>query len=210
MKVLEHQILATLVQYSLSVGGVGNGKGETIPIDKFLLSTSILHYGTLVALLNKNKVVPVSSIGFRETNLTKEAVIIKKYTWIQISISLEILHYGRFIKDSFNKDDLESSERIISLTKKGLIAFNTKYFIHKKREDMYKDNLMLYSIATIITTLLAALFAALGAYYSHESLRNIPEPNINVHELHQVIQELQTPKKDTLKGTRLITPIQKR
>lgn len=93
--VAEHEILKQLKKSGLIKLSESTSMGHSIPIDKFIIDTAKLHYGTLMYLLNtdpaKIEVKPNESKTWSKIRRYREDITITHFGWEDISDALQNL-----------------------------------------------------------------------------------------------------------------------
>lgn len=130
-KVLYHEILLALKKMGLTVNAVGSECNGYIPLYKFRISSAKLPFGTLVHMVN-NPDAKASGKPFDINNLKREQIIIKDYSFEEVSKACEVLRVDGNVDELANND-----ERIIALNDKGLHALNTEFYVKQfEKEDL--------------------------------------------------------------------------
>lgn len=156
----EHLILETLRRFSFTVRQYGTMKDGYMPLDKLETATSNLHYGTLVIFTNNpNKMDDFRGQLPQEIKLKRHDIDEKTMhiSWAEAAKALEVLEFNCHISETNKGQGLNMEERIISLTKKGLQAYNTDYYIKEQAKTLHEKTLYIFGRAAI-----AAAFLSLG------------------------------------------------
>ena len=141
--VLEHEILKILfTQTGFSITRVGTEARGMIPIYKRTYGHCILHYGTLVDVLNspeKYKVKPEDSnsiFHWQEKVTRHNEIEIKNTGYYEVSDALELMSYNKHIEDTAPKSPIDEdiSNRKISLTYEGVIAYLSGHYLKEYKK----------------------------------------------------------------------------
>lgn len=147
--VYEHEVLRTLRRFGLTITQTGNDTDGYDPFDKFQIGTAFLHYGTLVDLMfNPTKYSGQGMVGFHNIKTKRHEVNISQDSWIKAAKAIEVLEMNNHVKDDTTGSYMEISERKILLTKEGLMALNTDYYIKEFKRDKYQDEIHASQIDT--------------------------------------------------------------
>lgn len=147
--VYEHEVLKTLRRFGLTITQSGNDTDGYDPFDKFQLGTAFLHYGTLVDLMfHPTKYNGHRIVGFQNIKTKRHEVNIPPDTWIKAAKAIEVLEMNNHVKDETTGSYMEISERKIFLTKEGLMALNTDYYIKEFKRAKYQDEIHASQIDT--------------------------------------------------------------
>jgi hypothetical protein len=159
---IEHLLLATLRRFSLTIRQWGTIKDGYMPLDKLETATSQLHYGTLVIFTNDHSRME-QWIGAmpKDINLKRHDIEEKdmKFSWREAATALEILEFNGHIKETSKGTGLNMEERLISLTKEGLQAYNTEYYIKDRAKTRYENTLYTFGIAAIVAAFFSLIIA---------------------------------------------------
>ena len=192
LQILQHEILETLVSKGVTIKSNGSDATGYILIDKFIFASAHLAYGKLLAKVNGQE---VDSESFSSTSLKVEQIIVSKYSRVDFMIAIQILEFNGHIKDNFQDYYRPNFERVISLTEKGLIAFNTKYYIKESDKEKYAEILQKSTLNTnfwmkIFTglTALSAIFT-LFIQISTCNLRIKDKLDVNVQFQYPIIRK---------------------
>lgn len=106
-KVLEHEILKTLFAGTgFAITVVGSEAKGYIPIYKRSYGNCLLHFGTLVDILNnpqkyKTKPADDNNIHYLQNKITRrEEVEIKNFEWFAVSDAIEMMKNNGHISDN--------------------------------------------------------------------------------------------------------------
>ncbi len=131
--ILEHEILKALYLHtSLMQAGYGTPGGKSIPIFVRDYSMSMLHFGTLVDVLN-NPEKYKNETALQSLIVKTEDINIKRYNCGDVSSAIELLSLNRHVEDKLIKDGSKNVGRTIKLTYRGAIDFKSKFY-YKERE----------------------------------------------------------------------------
>lgn len=144
-QVLEHEILKALfLRAGFSISKVGVEAEGMIPVYKRTYGNCILHYGTLVDILNnpekyKKRPKDSNTVFHWQEKITRDnEIVIKDFGWYQVSDALELMAYNKHIEDSFPKTPFVEDilHRTITLTYEGVVAYLGGYYLkeYKKRQ----------------------------------------------------------------------------
>jgi hypothetical protein len=148
---LLHEILETLRKIGLNVISSGSEEKGHVPFYEFSVPSARLHFGTLVALLNKSehfKPEPGKINYWQNIVSTKEDVIITKYGWIEVSEAIEALANAEEVKKEVAGGFLEPGSKIISLTEKGNGSLNSKKYLKKYQKERNAEILFKSTVST--------------------------------------------------------------
>ena len=147
--IYEHEVLGTLRRFGLTITQTGNETDGYDPFDKFQLGTAFLHYGTLVDLMfHPKKYSGKGIVTFQNIKTKRHEVNLPTDYWIKAAKAIEVLEMNSHIKDDTTGGYMEITERKISLTKEGLIAFNTSHYIKEFKRDKYQDEIHASQLST--------------------------------------------------------------
>lgn len=208
MKVIEHEILRVLKNSALKVTQQGSEKEGYIPFDKLLVGTARLHYGTLVALLNENDINTQNQFGYMNINLKRDEIKITKYDWSEVAESLQILEVNGHIKEEPEQEYFDIYKRVIVLTKTGLHAYITQFYLKIKTSEKLQESLAKSTLKTnqtvkiiSILSLIVSISSVCVAYMDY-----IKPQEQNVLQIN--IQKKEVELKDTTQPKQKIIPQQ--
>jgi hypothetical protein len=146
--VVEHEILGQLKRAGLVIVSKGSDAEGYTPIDKFIIGTGALHYGTLVYLLNRDisnsDSTKTGSIQWNAVQKKKGDITIRQFGWEDIADAIQTLAFNKDVIDNA-EDSLNIEERIIKLTHQGLAAYNRETYLKEARADQRADELQQYT-----------------------------------------------------------------
>jgi len=152
--VVEHEILGQLKRAGLIIVSTGSDAEGFIPIDKFVIKTAALHYGTLVYLLNRDMSSPdpaeAGPIHWRNIIKRKEDITIRQFGWEDIADAVQTLSFKKDITD--DADGTSSDERVIRLTEQGLASYNRKVYLKEAIADQRAQEAEEYTRQSAIYT----------------------------------------------------------
>ncbi len=217
-RVIEHEILQVFRKRLLVITGPGFFNGSIIPLDIILLDTSNLHYGALADMLNspeKYKPEKGKVSNYKDKIVRKEEVAELKYTWKEISRAVEILIYNEDILDQTPANVIDSPNRILKLTKKGLQSLNTEYYIQLNTENKYKRKQGYFSRIQLLSSITSLVVAgvAVGISFLNYNLSLVnsskqTSTSISPKELDSILSKQRINNIDTLNTKTKIIPTQ--
>ena len=141
-KVLEHEILKALFAGTgFAITAVGSEAKGYIPIYKRSYGNCLLHFGTLVDILNnpqkyKTKPADDNNIHYLQNKITRrEEVEIRNFEWFAVSDAIEMMkNNGHMSDDSPTGVFDDVVHRIIGLKYEGVIAYINKYYLKEYKK----------------------------------------------------------------------------
>ncbi len=141
-RVLEHEILKALFAGTgFAITAVGSEVKGYIPIYKRSYGNCVLHFGTLVDIINnpqkyKTKPADDNNIHYLQTKITRrEEVEIKDFEWFAVSDAIELMkNNGHVADDSPTGVFDDVVHRIIGLKYEGAIAYINKYYLKEYKK----------------------------------------------------------------------------
>lgn len=202
--VLRHYILEKLRFAALTIVQTGSDAEGHTPLDLVLVKSSTIHYGTLVAILNDNKIE--KGLLYSNIILKREQVFITKYDWPEINVALQILADNGHIIDEADEGFYEASKRTIQLTVSGLKAFNTRLYLKEGETERLTNelhesqlstnhNVKMASWASFFVGL-AAVVVAFLQYSKKDSDIYQPQLDSIVKAIKELKQMKQEPEKE--------------
>jgi hypothetical protein len=191
--VLEHEVLKVLYTVTMGLSKFGMTADSSVPIHKRDYKTGRLDYSVLTDMLNSpEKYTPAAMRAAREEDiyffqdliLTTEDIIIKKYSYQQISRAIENLEADGNITEDEIKNVLAMRCRPINLTKKGELAFLNEAYTRKFAKESLDEQV---GKAALLTGKRMKLFARSTAIVA------IAAVFILMLELYQVYREANKP-----------------
>ena len=141
-RVLEHEILKALFAGTgFAITAVGSEAKGYIPIYKRSYGNCVLHFGTLVDILNdpqkyKTKPADDNNIHYLQNKITRrEEVEIRDFEWFAVSDAIEMMkNNGHLSDDSPTGVFDDVVHRIIGLKYEGAIAYINKYYLKEYKK----------------------------------------------------------------------------
>ncbi|MEK7225334.1 MAG: hypothetical protein AAB221_06595 [Bacteroidota bacterium] len=134
---LEHTILNLLFTIpKFEVISSGNEVDGFDPLYKQSVSSSFLHFGTLVDILNSPDKYSGSQPKISQLRVKKHEIKDEKYSFKDVSIAIEVLSAIGHVKDDYG-----NMQRIIRLTESGAIALFTKTYLKEKQREVRDEQL---------------------------------------------------------------------
>ena len=141
-RVLEHEILKALFAGTgFAVTAVGSEATGYIPIYKRSYGGCVLHFGTLVDIINNpikytTKPADNNNIHYLQNKVSRrEEVEIKDFEWFAVADAIELMKNNGHISDDSPTvvfDDI--MHRIIALKYEGAIAYINKYYLKEYKK----------------------------------------------------------------------------
>jgi hypothetical protein len=141
-RVLEHEILKALFAGTgFAITVVGSEAKGYIPIYKRSYGNCLLHFGTLVDILNKpqkykTKPADDNNIHYLQNKITRrEEVEIREFEWFAVSDAIEMMKNNGHLSDDSPTGVLDDVvHRIIGLKYEGAIAYMNKYYLKEYKK----------------------------------------------------------------------------
>jgi len=141
-RVLEHEILKALFAGTgFAITVVGSEAKGYIPIYKRSYGNCLLHFGTLVDILNnpqkyKTKPADDNNIHYLQNKITRrEEVEIREFEWFAVSDAIEMMKNNGHLSDDSPTGVLDDVvHRIIGLKYEGAIAYINKYYLKEYKK----------------------------------------------------------------------------
>lgn len=190
--VLEHEILKCL--YGLSSFTLSNGTTSRgyVPIYERNYYHCTLHFGTLVDMLNSpqkytHEKIPEGQLLYFQNKITliEEVSDVSKYSWQQVADAIEVLKVNEHITEYNQTVFSDITSRILVLSKKGAIDYRNEYYLrasetieietiknsivkieHSLKSHWLRNEILKYTLTTVIGALLGAIIAFLSAYFA--------------------------------------------
>lgn len=186
LNLLQHEILAVLKRSGITISASGSDISGHTAIDKYQIESATLQFGMLVALLNDYDKYSIKtnqqSTFLNKRKLSREQIEITKYDWQDVAMAIDNLEFNGDVKEKTFGNWLEQIDREISLTTKGLISYNTQFYIKQSQKEKYTEQLAIstirtdksvrrtnrFQIGTLIATVLIALMACIFQVLSYQ------------------------------------------
>jgi hypothetical protein len=208
INLLQHEILRTLRRVGMTVTAHGSEEKGYNALYKFQEASAYLQFGMLGALVNdfdRYKFRPNQPTFFPQMKIKREEVETTKYTWEDIAKAVEILEFNKYVKDETTGSYIGTEEREIHLTKEGLIAFNTDFYIKESQKEKDSRLLLNSTLATekaarvtgqatvrlyyaTLAIVLVTLVVGILPYFNDSEKNNL---QLRLREQQQLIQSLQ-------------------
>lgn len=137
---LEHEILNLLFTIpKFEIISFGNEADGMNPIYKQSISSSVLHFGTLVDILNNPDKYKGSQPKISQQKAKQHEIKDEIHSFKSVSIAIEVLSANGHVKDDYGTE-----QRIIRLTEPGAIALFTKVYLKERqretRDEQFHDS----------------------------------------------------------------------
>jgi hypothetical protein len=151
INLLQHEILRTLRKVGMTVTAHGSEEKGYNALYKFQEGSASLQFGMLGALVNdfaRYKFRPNQPTFFPQMRIKREEVEMTIYAWEDIAKAVEILEFNKHVNDVTVGSYIDMTEREIRLTKEGLIAFDTDFYVKESQKEKDSKLLLNSTLAT--------------------------------------------------------------
>jgi hypothetical protein len=144
MNQLQHEILGVLKRIAMKITAHGSQAEGMTAIHKIIPESAILQFGVLVALVNNsdkyNTPPPGQSTFPNQWKFKREQVEDNKYSFDDVATAVETLEFNEDVKDLSGTGALNLEDRQIQITKKGIVSFNTQFYLKADLADAINES----------------------------------------------------------------------